>query len=381
MTLAWDALNELDAYRITEIPRRSDADAAPPGQDRPGDPGRTQRLAALIAAYHVGAEAKENGSSALAIGWIRHSVGGPVQVLVAGAALVGSEAGQEVFLTLPGGARGQPLLRGTMATLMAQLPSWRTIGGISDGLLPDNERRPGDRPPPSMEECLLAVWPGPFGWLLLAEPLSTAEIQAMADELAQLEQYSTGNSDRFPERAMATRRLSLRHAEMRKGSSAGLWRVRLLAGGTSAEAASRVAGLVCASADLDGLPYAVTPAGSAARSLREVLEEPSPAPAGGDAVSQGIPALVAASSSVRTVCDFPDPVAPLTKTCRFRESSGSTSGPADLRFLSRISPTSIALRPAMGSCVTSKSGRRASRIPGISRSGGRASAAINSVLA
>ena len=178
MTLAWDALNELDAYRITEIPRRSDADATQPAQDQPNDPGRTQRLAALIAAYHAGAEAKGNGSAALAIGWIRHGAGGPVQVLVAGAGLVGSEAGQEVFLTLPGGARAQPLLRGTMAALMAQLPSWRTIGGISDGLLPDNERRTGDRPPPSMEECLLAVWPGPFGWLLLAEPLSAAEIQA-----------------------------------------------------------------------------------------------------------------------------------------------------------------------------------------------------------
>ena len=284
MTLAWNVLNELNAYRITEIPRRSDADATRPALDQPNDVGRTQRLAALIAAYHAGAEAKGNGSAALAIGWIRHSAGGPVQVLVAGTGLVGSEAGQEVFLTLPGGARAQPLLRGTVTRLMAQLPSWRTIGGISDGLLPDNERRSGDRPPPSMEECLLAVWPGPFGWLLLAEPLSADEIQQIADELARREQLSTGNSDRFPERAMTARRLSLRHAEMRKGVSAGLWRVRLLAGGTSAEAASRVAGLVCASADLDGLPYAVTPASSAARSLQEVLEEPSPTAAGGDAV-------------------------------------------------------------------------------------------------
>ena len=284
MTLAWNVLNELNAYRITEIPRRSDADATRPALDQPNDVGRTQRLAALIAAYHAGAEAKGNGSAALAIGWIRHSAGGPVQVLVAGTGLVGSEAGQEVFLTLPGGARAQPLLRGTVTRLMAQLPSWRTIGGISDGLLPDNERRTGDRPPPSMEECLLAVWPGPFGWLLLAEPLSADEIQQIADELARREQLSTGNSDRFPERAMTARRLSLRHAEMRKGVSAGLWRVRLLAGGTSAEAASRVAGLVCASADLDGLPYAVTPASSAARSLQEVLEEPSPTAAGGDAV-------------------------------------------------------------------------------------------------
>ncbi len=284
MTLAWNALNELDSYRITEIPRRSDVDATQPAQDQNNDPGRTQRLAALIAAYHAGAEAEGNGSSAVAIGWIRHSAGGPVQVLVAGAGLVGGEVGQEVFLTLPGGARAQPLLRGTMTALMAQLPSWRTIGGISDGLLPGNERQAGDRPPPSMEECLLAVWPGPFGWLLLADPLSAAKISEIADELAQLEQYSTGNSDRFPERATAARRLSLRHAEMRKGTSAGLWRVRLLAGGVSAEAASRVAGLVCASADLDGLPYAVTPASSAARSLQEVLEQPSQAPGGGDTV-------------------------------------------------------------------------------------------------
>ncbi len=57
MTLAWNALNELNAYRITEIPRRSDADATRPA-DQPYDVGRTQRLAALIAAYHAGAEAK-----------------------------------------------------------------------------------------------------------------------------------------------------------------------------------------------------------------------------------------------------------------------------------------------------------------------------------
>jgi DNA helicase HerA-like ATPase len=284
VTLAWDALNELDAYRITEIPRRSDADVTQPTQDQRNDAGRTQRLAALIAAYHVGAEAKGNGSAALAIGWVRHSAGGPIQVLAAGAGLVGSADGQEVFLTLPGGARAQALLPGTMAELMAQLPSWRPIGGISDGLLPDNERRTSDRPSPSMEECLLAVWPGPFGWMLLAEPLSAAEIGETADELAHRERLSTGDSDRFPERAVVTRRLNLRHAEMRKGASAGMWRVRLLAGGTSAESASQVAGLVCASADLDGLPYAVTPATGAARSLREVLEETSPAPAGGDAV-------------------------------------------------------------------------------------------------
>jgi DNA helicase HerA-like ATPase len=166
---------------------------------------------------------------------------------------------------------------------MARLPSWRAIGGISDGLLPDDEDRTGGRPRPSLEECLLAVWPGPFGWLLLAEPLSADEIRDIADELAEREQLSAGYSDRFPDRAMTARRLSLRHAEMRKGASAGLWRVRLLAGGTDAAAASRVTGLVCASADLAGLPYAVAPADEEIRGLRDILEDPGPASAGGDA--------------------------------------------------------------------------------------------------
>ena len=55
---------------------------------------------------------------------------------------------------------------------MSQLPCWRAIGGISDGLLPEAGHRTGERLPPSLEECLLAVWPGPFGWLLVAEPVA-----------------------------------------------------------------------------------------------------------------------------------------------------------------------------------------------------------------
>ena len=284
MTLAWDGLNEIDAYRITEIPRRPDAGTTQPHQGQPVDPSRTQRIAALVAAYHAGAEAKSNNTGALAIGWIRHDDGGEIQFLTAGAALVGSAANQEVFLTLPGGARAKPLPRGSLASLMARLPYWRAIGGISDGLLPDPERRAGDRPPPSMEECLLAVWPGPFGWLLVAEPLAAAQVEEITDEVARREHLSSGDSDRFPERGMVARRLHLRHTELRKGASTGLWRVRLLAGGSDPDAASRVAGLVCASADLAELPYAITPASAGACSLPELLQDPSPAPAGGDAV-------------------------------------------------------------------------------------------------
>jgi uncharacterized protein len=286
VTLGWPELTELHAYQITEIPRRPDAGEAEAPRDQPGDPGRTQRLAALVAAYHAGAGATGSGQGALALGWVRHGADGPVQFLAAGPGLVGSSGNGEVMLTLPGGARARPLPRGSLATLMSQLPCWRAIGVISDGLLPEGERPAAERllgAPPSLEECLLAVWPGPFGWLLVAEPLPGAEIGEIAGQVAHREERTAGQAERFPERAVEARRLHLRHAELRKSASTGLWRVRLAAGGTDPDAAARVAALVCASADLAGLPYAVAPAGGDARDLRELMQDPSPPSAGGDA--------------------------------------------------------------------------------------------------
>jgi uncharacterized protein len=283
VTLAWQEFSELDGYRVTEIPRRPDAGEAEASREQPHDPGRTQRLAALVAAYHAGTGAR----GALAMGWVRDRAGGPVRFLVAGPGLVGGQERDEVFLTLPGGARAEPLPGGALAAHMSRLPCWRAIGGISDGLLPETGHQ-AQRPPPSLEECLLAVWPGPFGWLLLAEPLGPVQIGEIADEVAGREHLAAGNSDRFPERAVVARRLHLRHAELRKGMSAGLWRVRLAAGGTDPDAASRVAGLVCASAGLDGLPYAIAPADGTATSLRDLMDDPVPegleetGPAGGD---------------------------------------------------------------------------------------------------
>jgi DNA helicase HerA-like ATPase len=278
VTLGWPELTALDAYRITEIPRRPGPGETGASAGLPNDPGRMQRLAALIAAYHAGVavgvkdnDAQDNGSGALAVGWVRHRVGGPVQFLAAGPGLVGSKDDREVLLTLPGGARAEPLARGALATLMTELPSWRAIGGLRL----EAERRTGQRPPPSLEECLLAVWPGAFGWLLVAEPVGSAEIGAMAEEVAR-------QAESFPGEA---HRLKLRHAELRQGLSTGLWRVRLAAGGADADAAARVAGLVCASADLAELPYAVAPADGDARDLPELMQDTGPAPAGGDAVA------------------------------------------------------------------------------------------------
>src|ERR1700759_3787214 len=122
MASAWRRLCGLPAYQLDEIPR-PDEDQA--GRER--DPGRAQRTAALIAAYHAG--------EPVAFGWLREQAGGAVRVLAAGAALAGSVSGTEVMLALPGGARGRVLAPGALVAAMAGFACWRAIGGISDGLL------------------------------------------------------------------------------------------------------------------------------------------------------------------------------------------------------------------------------------------------------
>ena len=240
MTFGWEGLNALDAYRITEIPRA--------GEDLQ-DPGRAQRIAALIAAYHARA--------AIGSGWIRHCAGGPVQLVVAGDALAGSENDRETYLTLPAGARAQKLKPGGLAKLMTQFSSWRPVEGISAGSA--GPQTQGGAPPPSLEECLLPVWSSPFCYLVLAEALGEDELGREADEAARQEQVATADSERFPARAAAAAELSARHGELRRARASGLWRVRVLAGGADDAAASRVAGLVCASIDLAGLPYTLVP--------------------------------------------------------------------------------------------------------------------------
>jgi hypothetical protein len=271
MVSAWRRLCGLPAYQLDEIPRRDEDQA---GRER--DPGRAQRTAALVAAYHAG--------ETVAFGWLRERAGGAVRVLAAGSALAGSVSGTEVVLALPGGARGRVLPPGALATAMAGFSCWRAIGGISDGLLVSGDDPVTDPPrfAPSLEDCLLPAWGGPFGWMVLAEPVPAAGLRGLADDEARRERLATGLADRFPEQDVQARRHRYRHTELRQGLSTGLWRVHLLAGGTDPGAATRIAGLVCASADLYRLPYSLTPtlAEVTAGGLRALLDQAPAEPAG-----------------------------------------------------------------------------------------------------
>src|ERR1700760_3601840 len=118
MATAWRRLCGLQAYEITEIPRR-DEDEAGAGVGRERDPGRGQRMAALVAAYHCG--------DVVGFGWLRGGAGGAGRVggRAGGPALAGGVAGDEVLLALRGGARGGVLPSGALAGAMAGLACWR----------------------------------------------------------------------------------------------------------------------------------------------------------------------------------------------------------------------------------------------------------------
>jgi uncharacterized protein len=298
------AIHGLAAYVVSEIPRREDGFAEAGAARGAGDSGRGQRAAALTAAYHAGIAG--DGAQPVAFGWVRLAAGGPVRVIAAGDALVGSAgiagsagsagcagsaagAGRaEVLLSLPAGARAQGLADGELGRLIGGLACWRMVAGISDGLLtadgPGETRGTRDEPAGLiLDEGLLGSWTGPFGWLVVAEPVGAGELRGLAEDVAGRQRVAETSADRFPERAAQARRLKERQAEFQRGGSAGFWRITLAAGGADPASAARVAGLLCASTDLSGLPYVLSPV-PPLPPARSPGSPGSPAAPGGDGV-------------------------------------------------------------------------------------------------
>jgi hypothetical protein len=272
----WQVLSALPAWQVTEVPR-----AARDGRGGDGVPGTgtAQRAQELVSAWCR--------SAPVAVAWVRDRAGGPVRVIAAGPGLAaGSDGGQDV-LALPAGARGQPLPDGEAARLAAGIPCWVQLSGVCDALLADPEI--SGLPPgggtgrPSLEDGLLSAWLGPFGWLLLAEPADEGTVEEMTSQVA-LAQLEAQRSD-SPRAKLAERRAAARHAELRQAASTGLWRVQLLAGAASPEQAAQVAGLLRASTDLAGLPYALLPARRSAPPERN-HDRPARGPQPGDSGSQ-----------------------------------------------------------------------------------------------
>ncbi len=236
----WELVRGLPVCRLLEMPRPDRADGR--------DEWRDQRLAALVSAYYAGGEP-------VLVGWRRAAAFGPTEVFVGGSGLLADQNGRTATLSLPAGGRGLLLPDGVTEESMAH---WVGIGGIADGLLVD-DRLQEEPARPSLEDGLLSVWMQPFAWLLVAEPVDPSEAGRLADDLADRQQRAQSMAEMSPEESVTAVRMERRHRELRQSATSGLWRVHLMAGAATAEAAARVAALVCASADLSRLPYALVP--------------------------------------------------------------------------------------------------------------------------
>jgi hypothetical protein len=256
-------LREAEASRIIELPRRPAAS----DQAVVTDLGRRQRLAAIVSAYHAGS-AGEARRGALLFGWSRAGGGAPVDVFTAGGLAGVADATGVVRLSLPQGGIGERYPRGVLDDRLRAIPCWTSVMAVSDGLLVDETSRP-EEARPSLDECLLQVWHSAFAWFVLAEPVPPADLAAVADTVAAQERMAQSRSS-SPEQAVLAARLQRRHRELRQGESIGMWRVHLLVGAATPVDAAAVAGLICASADLYGLPYALTRS-DVAGDLDEVL--------------------------------------------------------------------------------------------------------------
>ncbi|MFI5929028.1 ATP-binding protein [Micromonospora sp. NPDC051543] len=242
-----DGLTAVRACRIRQLYRTPEYARA--------DQGRAQRHAALISAYHLASGARPGP---VVVGWQRTGDSSSIEVFAGGFVVgpVGDDGG--VLLSVPAGGRGDPLDDGALIRALRAVPYWTRVVGIPDGLLV------GDLTPdrtadlrPTLDDCLLRVWREPFAWFVLAEPVSPADVTSEAAAVAALERDAKARSS--PEYVVRGARLEARHRDLRRAESAGWWRIHLLAGADSPEAATTVSALLSASIDLHQLPYALAP--------------------------------------------------------------------------------------------------------------------------
>jgi hypothetical protein len=336
----WEVLSGLPAWQLTQVPRPSVRRDEARSGDRAPDDGTAQRAAELVSAWCR--------SAPVAVAWVRDQPG-MVRVITAGLDLAaGSDSGQDV-LVLPAGARGMPLGRGGAAMLVAAVPCWEPLAGVCDVLLAE-QGGPGlsavlRNGRASLEDQLLSAWLGPFGWLMLAEPVDVPTLEEMTSQVA-LAQLDAQRSD-SPRAKLAERRAAARHDELRQAASTGLWRVHLFAGAATPEQAAQVAGLLRASTDLAGLPYGLMPVPAQHAEAPAGNGRNHARPAGGSMLDD--PALqwaVAAERQQRTAAVAPYQPAPAPPSAPSPEARWPSPQPTAPFYASTALVAALARMPA-----------------------------------
>jgi uncharacterized protein len=250
-------------YRLTQVPR--------PEQEREDRrrAARTGPLAAALTGSHADLRAAARPGATLLTAWLRTPddgrrlhflVGGRPDFPPAVRAAPGRPTSRRALL-FPPGATGTELSTPDAEKLFGAFRRWVPCVARADALWAPSANRP-EPPVPRREsfDRYVAHFPGPFAWLVLAEPLGAAELEpelrALVNEILPLSRGEVGEAKR-----VELERKQARHRELSRAQHGGGWRIRVLVGTDDPDGANTAAAMLCAVAELDGLPYTMAPAG------------------------------------------------------------------------------------------------------------------------
>lgn len=216
--------------------------------------------AALVAAH---SHLSGNGAfePALFNAWVRDPGGATFRVMIGGRpSLPGIrpslwQLGRDALM-YPPGAIGVAKADGELERLAERFPCWVRCAGEPNILWADETHDGRDRAGSFVDYA--AHVGQPFAWLVVAEPLTetvvAGELLALANDIPRLRLRENLETDR-----VALERAEARFRELSRASISGLWNIHILVGALTPTAARSAASQLCTAADIDRLPYVLTP--------------------------------------------------------------------------------------------------------------------------
>lgn len=260
-------------FELTEVPRtRSDDREIADNQQRSQSGQIDPALFSALIGAHATLLAADDPAGALLIAWVRPPNSARIRLIVGSrdaSPLVSSEFEDPASglrrqrMLIPPGAVATDLGTDDGALLFEPFSSWIACVARSDVLWVPSTSSADVARRGSFDQ-LVAHLHHPFVWLVRAEPLRPAQVQPELDtlnrEILPLSRAEVGEANR-----VALERAKSRHRELSRAQDGSAWRISVVAGGVEPVTTRATASILSAGTELQGLPYALTPAAGDAR--------------------------------------------------------------------------------------------------------------------
>lgn len=257
----WDGFR---FHQLIELPRFAGAEdgTARPPEERSG------LLGAALTGAHADLLSSGQHGAALLTAWVREPEDRRLRFLLAGRPFFPPASGTAVSRTthqvlFPPGAVAAEVPAQEAVRLLDAFPCWVPCSGRADALwAPSGTRQERVTARRGLFDQRVAHLGGSFAWVIAAEPLRPErvkpELDLLANEILPLSRTEVGAAKRI-----MLERKQARHRELSRAEVGGAWLIRVLVGGMTRLGAAAAAATLCASCELDGLPYVIAPAGPA----------------------------------------------------------------------------------------------------------------------